>query len=169
MTRNRSKELTDMADTIERNIREIREVLRRPLEAEFAARGQLTGPQRSVMQAVFHSDGMSLRDLCNRVGLNHSTVSGIVDRLEARGMLERQVNLTDRRLSSIVVTREVRDYMEKKAPGVVAHPLVRALKRATEGERKTILRGLVALRRIIGINAADTARQGNPGKTASTK
>jgi DNA-binding MarR family transcriptional regulator len=168
MTRNRSNELTDMADTIERNIREIREVLRRPLEAEFA-RGQLTGPQRSVMQAVFHSDGMSLKDLCNHVSLNHSTVSGIVDRLEARGMLERQVNLTDRRVSSIVVTREVRDYMEKKAPGVVAHPLVRALKRATEGERKTILRGLVALRRIIGINAADTARRGNPGKTASRK
>jgi DNA-binding MarR family transcriptional regulator len=168
MTRNRSNELADMADTIERNIREIREVLRRPLEAEFA-RGQLTGPQRSVMQAVFHSDGMSLKDLCNHVSLNHSTVSGIVDRLEARGMLERQVNLADRRLSSIVVTRAVRDYMDKKAPGLVVHPLVHALQQATEGQRKTILRGLVALRGIIGNNAAHTPRRGNPGKPASTK
>lgn len=168
MIQNRSKALTDMADTIERNIREIREVLRRPLEAEFA-RGQLTGPQRSVMQTVFHSDGISLKDLCNRVSLNHSTVSGIVDRLEARGMLERQVNPADRRLSSIVVTRAVRDFMDKSAPALVTHPLVHALKRATEAERKTIVRGLAALRRIIGINVAHSARGGNFTKPASAK
>lgn len=121
------------------------------------------------MQAVFHSDGMSLTDLCKRVSLNHSTVSGIVDRLEARGMLQRQVNLADRRVSSIVVTKAVRDFMEKKAPGLVAHPLVCALKRATEAERKTILRGLVALRRIIGISAAHSARRGNSRKPTSAK
>jgi DNA-binding MarR family transcriptional regulator len=168
MRRNRSKALTEMADTIERNIREIREVLRRPLEAEFA-RGQLTGPQRGVMQAVFHSDGISLKDLCNRVSLNHSTVSGIVDRLEARGMLERQVNPADRRLSSIVVTRAVRDFMDKSAPALVAHPLVHALKRATEAQRKTILRGLAVLRRIIAVNVAHSVRGENSTKPASAK
>src|ERR1700738_5713409 len=89
MTQNRIQALAEMAEAIERDIREIREKLRRPLEAEFA-RGQLTGPQRGVMQVVFHSNGMSLKELCNRVSLTHSTVSGIVDRLVARGMLERR-------------------------------------------------------------------------------
>lgn len=144
--------LTEMAEAIERDIREIREKLRRPLEAEFAG-GKLTGPQRSVMQAVFHSDGMSLKELCNRVSLSHSTVSGIVDRLVARGMLDRRVNGADRRFSSIVVTKAVRDFMEKKAPGLIAQPLVRALRRATPGERKTILKGLETLRCVIGIDA----------------
>jgi DNA-binding MarR family transcriptional regulator len=84
-------------------------------------------------------------------------------------MLERQVNPADRRLSSIVVTRAIRDFMDKRAPALVARPLVQALKRATEAERKTILRGLAALRRIIGVNVAHSARGGNSSKLASAK
>ena len=152
MIRNRINPLTDMARAIERDVREIREILRRPLEAEFA-RARLTGPQRSVMQAVFHSDGMSLKEICSHVGVSHSTASGIVDRLVARGMLKRRVNGADRRFSSIVVTKPVRDFMEKKAPGLIAEPLVRALTRATPVDRRTILKGLETLRSVIGIGA----------------
>src|SRR5215510_15017641 len=150
MTRNRINALRQMAESIERDIREIRERLRRPLEAEFA-RGQLTGPQRSVMQAVFHSNGMSLKELSHRVSLSHSTVSGIVDRLAARGMLQRQVDGTDRRFTRIMVTEAVRDFMEKKAPSLVAQPLVKALRHATPSERQMILKGLETLRRVIGV------------------
>lgn len=150
MKRNRSQSLTEEAESIERDLREIREKLRRPLEAKFAA-GQLTGPQRSVMQVVFHSAGMSLKDLSARLSLSHSTVSGIVDRLVTRGMLERRVNGADRRVSNIVVTKAVRDFMEKRAPRLTTEPLVRALTRATRGQRKTILKGLKTLRGIIGI------------------
>lgn len=157
MTQNRIQALAEMAEAIERDIREIREKLRRPLEAEFA-RGQLTGPQRGVMQAVFHSNGMSLKELCGRVSLAHSTVSGIVDRLVARGMLERRVNETDRRFSIIVVTKAVRDFMEKKAPDLIVQPLVRVLISATPSERRMILKGLETLRHVIGIDAVHSAR-----------
>src|SRR5215471_16032096 len=119
MMRDRTKKLAHMAEAIERDIREIREELRRPLEAEIA-RGHLTGPQRSVMQVVFHSDGVSLKELCRRVSLSHSTVSGIVDRLAARGMLERHTDSKDRRFSRIRVTRIVRDFVAKKAPVLIA-------------------------------------------------
>ena len=168
MTRNRINALRQMAESIERDIREIRERLRRPLEAEFA-RGQLTGPQRSVMQAVFHSNGMSLKELSHRVSLSHSTVSGIVDRLAARGMLQRQVDGTDRRFTRIMVTEAVRDFMEKKAPSLVAQPLVKALRHATPSERQMILKGLETLRRVIGVAttgsvhiAASSRARGNP-------
>src|ERR1700730_6708857 len=106
MTQNRIQALAEMAEAIERDIREIREKLRRPLEAEFA-RGQLTGPQRGVMQVVFHSNGMSLKELCNRVSLTHSTVSGIVDRLVARGMLEWGGEERERSHRRIVVSPRV--------------------------------------------------------------
>jgi DNA-binding MarR family transcriptional regulator len=42
-----------------------------------------------VMQALAEKNGMSLKELGSAVGMAHSTVSGIVDRLEKRGMLER--------------------------------------------------------------------------------
>lgn len=150
MTKKETKRLAEMAQIIERDIRAIRKNLRRPLEAAFE-RAQLTGPQTSVMRAVFFSEGMSLKEICNGVGLSHSTVSGIVDRLEARGLLVRSVNTTDRRYSIITVSKRVRNFMQKKAPGITAQPLVRALKKASPHERNEILKGLETLRRILGL------------------
>ena len=45
--------LTRTAQEIEGHLSAVRQILRQPVEAEFA-RGHLTGPQRSVMQALFH-------------------------------------------------------------------------------------------------------------------
>ncbi|HEX9139835.1 MAG TPA: helix-turn-helix domain-containing protein [Steroidobacteraceae bacterium] len=141
--------LRELAESIELAIRELGTTIRRPLQAEFA-RGELTGPQRSVMQAVFHSDGLSIKELCQRVGLSHSTVSGIVDRLTARGMLDRQVNAIDRRMSRVVITETVRSFMQLTAPRLTAAPLIRALRRATPAERETVVSGLDLLRRLLG-------------------
>lgn len=150
MTKKETRRLTEMAQIIERDIREIRRKLRRPLDAEVE-RAKLTGPQTSVMRAVFFSDGLSLKEICHRVGLSHSTVSGIVDRLAARGLLERSVNAADRRYRNIAVSKGVRDFMQTKAPGLIAQPLVRALKKATPSERTEILKGLETLRRVLGL------------------
>ena len=145
-----AQQFIPLAQQIERDIREIREKLRRPLEAQFA-RGHLTGAQRSVMQALFNSDGMSLKDLCREVGLAHSTVSGIVDRLERRGMLARTTNQQDQRFTHIAVSKIVRDFMGKKAPMITAHPLAEALASATPSRRNSILKGLKELRRLLGV------------------
>ena len=142
-------QLRELAQELEQHLTAIREEIRRPVEAEFA-KGGLTGPQRSVMQAVVHSDGRSLKELSAQVGLAHSTVSGIVDRLEKRGMLKRHANATDRRHTRIVASAEVREFMEKKYPVIAASPLLTVLCRATPGERDAVLRGVRALRRLLG-------------------
>src|SRR5262249_717452 len=165
MKRNRTRELALMAEAIDRDIREIRETLRRPLEAQIA-RGRITGPQRSVMQVVFQSDGISLKELCQRVSLSHSTASGIVDRLVARGMLERRVNSTDRRFTRIVVTRIVRDFAAKKMPSLIVEPLGRALEAAQPADRKSILQGLGALGRVIGISPTASTAKLPPSRSA---
>jgi DNA-binding MarR family transcriptional regulator len=144
----KEQKLTAMAEEIDGHLRAVRQVLRQPVEAEFA-RGGLTGPQRSVMQALYHSDGLSLKELSRRVGLAHSTVSGIVDRLEARDLLERRPNQTDRRATTIVVGRAVRDFMRDTLPAIAIHPVVAALSRAKPAERAAILEGLRALRRLL--------------------
>jgi len=152
VTRRSEIDLRRLAESIERDIREIREALRRPLEAEYA-QGQLTGPQRSVMQAVFRSAGLSLKELAAGVGLNHSTVSSIVDRLEERGMIQRSTDPEDRRVTRISVTTEVRDFMRERAPALVSNPLAQALARAPEADRLAIQRGLHALRRVLEIES----------------
>jgi DNA-binding MarR family transcriptional regulator len=140
--------LTRMAEAIDRDLRAIRERIRRPLEAAIA-RGDLTGPQLSVMHALVQSDGMSLKELSAHLGLAHSTVSGIVDRLQERGMVERRTSETDRRVTRIGVTRQVRDFVRDTIPGLLIHPLEEALARATAAQREAIVEGLKTLREVL--------------------
>ena len=137
-----------LARTIELELREISQTLRRPLDAEYA-RGHLTAPQRIVMQTLYHSDGMSLKDLCARVSLSHSTVSGIVDRLQERGMVTRSTDSTDRRLTRIAVSPAVREFMRQQAPRLTARPLIEGLNRLSDKDRRTIARALSLLRQAL--------------------
>jgi DNA-binding MarR family transcriptional regulator len=143
-----SKTLLDMAQDIDQDLRSIRRTLRQPVEAEFA-RGGLTGPQRSVMQALVRQGALSLKDASREVGLAHSTVSGIVDRLEKQGLVERQTDKKDHRVNLIVASKVVRDYVRDTLPTLVVHPLVESLRRAKPAERKAILEGLRMLRRVL--------------------
>jgi len=142
-------ELRQLALELEQHLTAIRQEIRRPVEAEFA-KGDLTGPQRSIMQALVRSDGRSLKELTAQVGLAHSTVSGIVDRLAKRGLVEREPNLSDRRHTRIVVSGEVREFMKEKYPIIAAHPLYDVLRAADATERNAIVTGIRTLRRLIG-------------------
>jgi DNA-binding MarR family transcriptional regulator len=143
-----ASKLAQMAQEIDLHLKAVRQSLRKPVEAEFA-RGGLTGPQRSVMHVVVESDGISLKDLSQKVGLAHSTVSGIVDRLEKQGLTARTTDKNDGRISLIVASKVVRDYMRDTLPRLTIHPLVEALRRAKPAERNRILMGLRTLRRLV--------------------
>ena len=141
-------DLIVLAEAIDRDLRAIREGVRRPLEAEIA-RGNLTGPQQSVIRALFKSDGMSLKDLSGHLGLAHSTVSGIVDRLQERGLVERRADEADKRFTRIVVTPTVRDFVRDTLPKLSLHPLAEALSRANAAQRRAISNGLKTLRKVL--------------------
>lgn len=140
--------LRQLAQHLEAQLHTIRRRLRRRLEAEYA-KGQVTGPQRLVMQALVGSEGMSLKELSAGVGLAHSTVSGIVDRLQARGMVERRPGTQDRRITQVRVTKAVRDFMQRRAPELTLHPLVTALERASASDLKAVQLGLETLERLL--------------------
>ena len=144
----RKDQLIPMAQEIDRELAAIRQAVRRPMEAEFA-RGDLTGPQRAAMQILVGSDAMSLKELSARLGLSHSTVSGIVDRLEKRGLVERRSGEGDGRFTMIVVSPAVREYLRDTLPAIAIHPLVEALQKAKPGERASILEGVRTLRRLL--------------------
>ena len=142
-------ELRLEAKRIEGQLQAIRRKLRQRLEAEFA-RGELTAPQRMVMGELVRTEGMSLKQLSARVSLAHSTVSGIVDRLEKQGMVEREVHATDRRVTMIRASVAVRQFLKKKMPALTLTPLVQALQRADEKELRTVQRGLDTLEKLLG-------------------
>ena len=140
--------LVKLAQEMDQHLNVIRQRLREPLETEFA-RGNLTGPQRMVMHALVLSQGLSLKQLSAQVSLAHSTVSGIVDRLQARGMVIRRRDESDGRASVIAPSSEVRDFLANRMPELAITPLAEALRAASDTERVTILRGLRKLRALI--------------------
>jgi DNA-binding MarR family transcriptional regulator len=140
--------LHKLAQEVDQHLGVIRQRLRERLETEFA-RGGLTGPQRMVMQVLVQTEGLSLKELSARVSLAHSTVSGIVDRLQTRGMVVRRRDEADGRATVIVPSAMVRDFMANRMPELAISPLTKALRGASKSEQATVLRGLRKLRALI--------------------
>jgi DNA-binding MarR family transcriptional regulator len=133
-----------LAQQTELQLNAIQRMMRQRLQAEFA-RGNLTGPQRLVMAQLVRSRGLSLKELSHAVSLAHSTVSGIVDRLVKQGLIERKEHPTDRRITLLVPSRPVREFLTTRMPELALNPLLEALKQATPTERKTITKALNTL------------------------
>jgi DNA-binding MarR family transcriptional regulator len=115
----------------------------------------LTAPQLLALRVLVDEtrdsgDGLSLSELSKRMGLTHSTVSGIVTRLEGRNLVRRSTRSDDRRYVTIELTAPVRDWLERNLPAARAEPLAQALSRATKAERKAILDGVATLARLVG-------------------
>jgi DNA-binding MarR family transcriptional regulator len=143
-----SRELLREAETITDLLRTIRIILKRPIDEAIGGSG-LTPPQVSVLKALVENEGLSLKDLSARLGLAHSTVSSIVDRLEHKGLVRRQTSAADRRFTRIDATATVKTWV--KSAAALHHPamLVEALYCASPKERGVILAGLRTLRDLL--------------------
>jgi DNA-binding MarR family transcriptional regulator len=103
----------------------------------------------AIIRILVHGGPFSVKELSRQAGLAHSTVSGIVDRLAQRGIVERSADERDARFSQVRITAQVEEYLEKTLPAMGLHPLAEALRRARPAERELIRRGLSTLRRLL--------------------
>jgi DNA-binding MarR family transcriptional regulator len=78
----------------------------RRLTKEQAARHGLTGPQLSVAKILEDIGDLSLSELSERINAQNSTVTGIVDRMEREGLVERKRSSDDRRVVHIRLTKK---------------------------------------------------------------
>jgi DNA-binding MarR family transcriptional regulator len=142
-------QLRPLAEQVEQHLAAIRKSIRQPLEREFA-RGNLTGPQSSLMEAViFSSGGLTLKQIAAQLGLAHSTVSVMAARLVEKGFLTRQPHPTDGRATVLVASPPVRNFLRDRMPRLTLSPLVKALGKASDADRRQILRGLQKLRALV--------------------
>jgi DNA-binding MarR family transcriptional regulator len=108
----------------------------------------LTGPQVTVIASLVTRGPMMLTELSRTLGMSHSTASGIVDRLEARGLVQRNPDAADRRRTRIVVTDQVTRYVSELEAGPAGR-LSTALGSATPEQRRAIAKGLQLLRELV--------------------
>jgi DNA-binding MarR family transcriptional regulator len=133
---------------MERDLSAIRRSMRKPLD-DVIAKSSLTVPQRTIMQVVVGCQGIRLKDLSHEVNLAHSTVSGIVDRLEKQELIERRSDPTDRRVSRIYPSGNVDKFVRTRIPALRRGPLSKALERASTEEHHKIGWALRRLRELL--------------------
>jgi DNA-binding MarR family transcriptional regulator len=143
-----SQPIAAQAERIDQDLAAIRRVLRRGLEIE-EGRAALTMPQVAVMRVVVRQPGISLKELSLQLSLAHSTVSGIVDRLEKQGMLGRKPDPADGRANCIHPTQPVADFVRGILPELSRGPLRKALAAARSAERAVISQAVHRLRELL--------------------
>lgn len=115
---------------------------------EAAGRHALTGAQARVL-GLLSVEPTPMRRIAQKLKCEPSNVTGIVDRLEARGLVERRPDPADRRVKIAAATEEGRTTARQLRDSLhfAREPLAEL-----SDEERTVLRNL--LRRMLGEPAA---------------
>lgn len=119
----------------------------------------LTPVQFAALAAAQREPGMDQRTLARRIGFDTSTTGGVIDRLEARGLMTRSASATDRRVRLVHLTAAGASLLRQAVPGML-HAQGRILEPLPAHERERFVAMLVTLTRDHG---APGARQDPPG------
>ena len=69
----------------------------------------VTPVQYALLKVLWEQDNQSGAELGERLVLDSATMTGLLDRLEHAGLIERQSDATDRRVNRVVLTARGRD------------------------------------------------------------
>jgi len=109
------------------------DVYSRRLNDEF----KITAPQLICLYSLRREEGLTLSALADRVNLGISTVNGIVDRLEDKGLITRTRSQSDRRRVELNITEEGRD-VSRSAPALLQDRLAASMRELPELEQAAI-------------------------------
>lgn len=91
----------------------------------------VTGPQRLVIRMLGKSPDLSARELSDTLGIDPSTLTGILERLETQDMITRRTDPDDRRRVRFKLTPNGAK-IDRERKGTVEAAVRRALGRADE-------------------------------------
>lgn len=116
----------------------------------------LTGPQLAVLRKASDMGRTPIGGLARAVHLSQPTVTGILDRLEKRGLLQRTRDAVDRRAVNISVTDSGRELLAR-APSLLQDEFRRELEKLQDWEQTlmlSILQRIAAMMEAEGLDAA---------------
>lgn len=104
----------------------------------------VTPVQFAALQGVGATPGVDQRTLARSIGLDTSTTGGVVDRLEARGLLTRNASPEDRRVRLLVLTAEGQQLLQAVTPAML-RAQERILEPLAPAQRQAFLEALRVL------------------------
>jgi MarR family transcriptional regulator, organic hydroperoxide resistance regulator len=109
----------------------------------------LTGPQLWALQSLSTTTSMRISDLAHQMYLSAATVVGIVDRLEAKGLVVRTRSTEDRRAVDVTLTEKGEEVVAR-APQVAQILLLKGLESLPDGELAGVVEGMKRMVQILG-------------------
>lgn len=146
-----------------RAFKRVQESMRRQFEAKFKDLG-LTGPQALLLSILGHRGKMRVSDISEKMHLSNSTVSSILDRLEAQGYVERVRSSEDKRAVYIDLTPSFKDKAKDRFCSADSE-LSQLLGQVTEAQRRQILESLNLLADLIDQQTKQVAPETPEKKT----
>ncbi|MBN2703475.1 MAG: MarR family transcriptional regulator [Pontiellaceae bacterium] len=116
----------------------------------------VTGPQMVCLDCLHKYGTMTQSELARRVDLGMSTITGIIDRLEARGRVTRTRSATDRRRIYVDLTDDGR--RQATAPALLQQRLATALSELPATEQNCMAKTLEQIVELLDAVHLDTAR-----------
>ena len=127
------------------HIGHIRKELRREFESR-AAGWDITVAQFQVLRRLWSGDGVGTLVLSRETTLDAGTITGVLDRLETKGLIERVRNASDRREVRVVLTEQGRA-LEAPLGDVLSDINERALAGLSESQRRELMAMLEVVRK----------------------
>jgi DNA-binding MarR family transcriptional regulator len=131
----------------------------------------LTGPQLIILQEISNRKEVAVNEIAKAVSLGQPTVTGILERLENRGLIVRRRSKRDKRKVFISITEKCQEFMEKAPPPMQEH-FTHAFNSLQDWEQSMILASLqriVSLMDAKSIQAAPILAEAGPISEASEK
>ncbi len=122
---------------------------------KLAAQHSITGPQLSCLLAIVEMGPTTAIEVARRIHLSASTLVGVLARLEAKGLIQRQRSKKDRR-ELIVLASEEGKVLAARTPFPLQFSLGAALKQLSPRQRDEMAMHLEHLVELMG--AADLSR-----------
>lgn len=114
----------------------------------------VSGPQLWALRTIALRSGLTIGELAGEMYLHISTVSVLLDRLEERGLVERERSTADRRVVRLQLTRSGREILYR-APEPPRSLLARGLTSMKARDRMRMRDSVRTLARLMGM-ARDT-------------
>lgn len=97
----------------------------------------ITPGQYMVLKCLWDKNGETVKQLADRLQLDSSTITGILDRLENKGLIKRKPDPNDRRALSVVLTPEGQA-LQVSVDQAIVNANHKALERLTQQEAEDL-------------------------------
>jgi len=108
----------------------------------------MTAPQGMVLGILSKEKTMKITELSSKLSLSNSTMSGIIDRLEKQGMVERKRSEEDRRVVHVTISPDFKD-LHQNFHKRLERNIGNVLNKGTPEELDKIFVGLDALKKLL--------------------